>query len=50
MLERIRTISKCYVLSPNLVSFGSYLTLIYFSLISYGHSIYTDAVRGVVNK
>ena len=44
------TISECYVLSPNLVSIGSYLALIYFSLISYGHSINTNALWGLVNK
>ena len=38
------------MLSPNLVSIGSYLALIYFSLISYGHSINANAFRNVVNK
>ena len=47
MLERIRTTSTT---SPNLVSIGSCLTLIYSSLISYSHSINTTALKNVVNK
>ena len=42
--------SKCYMLSPNLVRIGSDVTLIYFSLISYSHSIKDNALRSVVNK
>ena len=34
----------------NLVSIGSYLTLIYFSLMSCGHGIDTDVLGSVVNK